>query len=82
MRPRLCLSEFKFSAAANDFAPKFDERFENLLEIQNLRLSVNNRNADDTERHLQGRKFVKFIENDLRHGIEFEFDNDADAFAV
>ena len=82
MRSRFRLSQIKFGATADNLTAKRDKRFEHLFEIQNLRLSVHNRNADDPERHLQLRHFVEFIENNLRHGIAFEFDDDADAFAV
>ncbi len=82
MRAGPGLSQLELRAAAHDLAAKFDKSFEHLLERQHARLAVDDRDVDDAERRLHRRQLVKLVENDLRHGVAFELDDDAHALAV
>src|SRR4051794_32056372 len=82
MCPRLRFAEIELSSAANDLAAKFDEMLEDLLEVENLRLAVDDRDVDDAERRLHRRQLVEFVEDDLRDRVAFQLDDDAHSFAV
>ncbi len=64
------------------FAAKLDERLEHLLEIENARLSVNNREVNNAKRRLHRRQLVELVEHDLRHRIALQLNHDSHTGAI
>ena len=75
-------TQFIFGAAAHDLAAKLDEGFEHLLQGQHAWLAFDNRQIDDAERRLHRRHLIELVQDDLRHRIAFEFDDDPHPFAI
>src|SRR5262245_56854317 len=65
-------------AVAHDFAAEGDEFVERLGQVEDLRLAVDDREVDHPERDLHLRHLVELVQDDLRDGVAFEFDDDAD----
>src|SRR5262249_16600557 len=62
-------------AVAHDLAAEGDELVERLDQIENPRLAVDDREVDHSERDLHLRHLVELVQNDLRDGVAFEFDD-------
>src|SRR6266508_3638327 len=65
-------------AVAYDLAAEGDEFVERLGQVEDLRLAVDDREVDHPERDLHLRHLVQLVQDDLRDGVAFEFDDDAD----
>src|SRR5262245_2196823 len=65
-------------AVAHDLATEGDELVERLGQVENLRLAVDDREVDHPERDLHLRHLVQLVQDDLRDGVAFEFDDDPD----
>src|SRR5262245_22480069 len=65
-------------AVAHDLAAEDDEFVERIGQVEYLRLAVDDREVDHPERDLHLRHLVEFVQDDLRDGVAFEFDDDAD----
>src|SRR5438067_43142 len=77
-RPR----ELVARAPGHDFAAEADERLEHLLEIDDLRPTVDERQHDDPEARLHLRVLVELVQDDLRDLAARQLEHDADALAV
>ena len=69
-------------AARNDFAAVAQEFVQNLLQIQQARLAVHQRNHVDAERVLQLGEFVQLVQHHFGVFAAFELDDDARAVFV
>ena len=69
-------------AARNDFAAVAQKFVQNLLQIQQARLAVHQRNHIDAERVLQLREFVQLVQHHFGVFAAFELDDDARAVFV
>ena len=69
-------------APGDDLAPVAQKRFENLLEIENLRLALDQRHHVDAEDALQGRLRIQVVEHHVAHFAPAQFDNDTQAVLV
>src|SRR5262245_40166322 len=65
-------------AVAHDLAAEVDELVERLDQVENLRLAVDDREVDHSERDLHLSHLVKLVQNDLWDGVALELDDDAD----
>ena len=76
------LAQVEDGAARDDFAPMAHERFEHLLEVQQPRLAVDQRDHVDAEHRLHRRLLVQVVEHDLGDFVALELDDDAHAVLV
>src|SRR5262252_3636795 len=65
-------------AVAHDLATEGDELVERIGQVENLRLAVDDREVDHPERDLHLSHLVQLVQDDLRDGVAFEFDDDSD----
>src|SRR5262245_17998286 len=65
-------------AVAHDLATEGDELVERLGQVENSRLAVDDREVDHPERDLHLSHLVELVQDDLRDGVAFEFDDDSD----
>src|SRR5215831_19150815 len=66
----------------DDLAAEADERLEHLLEVDDLRPAIDQRQHDDAEGRLHLRVLVQLVHHDLRDFAAAELEHDADALAV
>ena len=76
------LAQLVFSATADNFATKIDERLEHLLQRQHPRLAVDDGEIDHAKARLHRRQLEQLIEDDLRHRIALQFDNQAHSVTI
>ena len=77
-----CFFQAEQGAARDDFAAVAQKFVQNLLQIQQARLSVHQRNHVDAERVLQLREFVQLVQHHFGVFAAFELDDDARAVFV
>ena len=69
-------SQFENRASCDDFTPVGKEAFQHLLQVQQLRLTIDQSDHIHTKGILQLGLLEEIIQNDFRHFIAFQFDND------
>ena len=74
--------QIKSGTSDDDLFLMLDIVCEHLLQCQNLRHTVNECQINHAEIILHLRIFIQMIEDDLRIGIAFEFDDDTHTFTV
>ena len=79
MRPLARLAQFKNGTPCNDFTPMREEAIEHLLQVQEARLTVDQRHHVHAEGILQLGLLVQAIEHDFRHFAALELDHHAHA---
>src|SRR6185436_3632669 len=82
MRALARLAQVEQRPASDDLAPVAQERFEQLLDRQQLRLAVDEADHVDAEDALQRRLLVEVVEDDVRQLAALELDDDAHAVLV
>ena len=76
------LAELEARAPHDDFAPVLQEVFEELLEVEQARLVVDQRDHVHAEAVLQLRQLVQVVEDDVGDFAALELDDDAHARLV
>src|SRR6185437_4643468 len=76
------LAQVEARAPHDHFAPVRDEMLEELLEVQQSRLDIDQRDHVHPEAVLKLRQLVQVVLDDLRHFAAFELDDDAHARLV
>ena len=66
----------------DDLVPVLEEVPEHRLEVHHLRLAVDEREHDDAEGGLELRALEELVQDDLRHRVALQFDDDPDPVAV
>src|SRR5688500_14147303 len=82
MCSRVGLPQLKFCAPANNLTPELYEMLQHFLQIQELRLAINDRDIDNAERRLHRRQLVKLVQDHLWDRVALELDHDTHSFAV
>ena len=76
------LAQLEARAAHDDFAPVREEVLEELLEVEQARLAVDQRDHVHAEAVLQLRQLVQVVEDDLGNFAALQLDDDAHAGLV
>ncbi len=82
VRALLGLPEVELRAAHDDRAAVVEEVAEEVLQREDARLPVHDREEDDSERRLQRREREDLVQDDLRDGVALDVDDDAHSLAV
>ena len=82
VRALLRLLEVEERAAHDDLAAVVEEVPEEVLERQDARLPVHDRERDDPERGLERGRREELVQDDLRDGVALQVDDDPHAVAV
>ena len=82
VHPIARLAQIEQRAARDHVAAVVDEVLQRLLERQDLRAPVDDRQHVDAERLLQRRHLLQVVQDDLGDGVLLELDDDAHAVAV
>ncbi len=75
-------AQFEHGTAGNDFATVTNEGFQQVLEVQDPRTAVDQRDDVDTEHRLQLGLGVEVVEDHLRHFAATQLDHDAHTVLV
>ncbi len=78
----LSLLQFELRAAGDDFLAVRDVAVDHLPDVHLARPAVVDGQHDHAESVFELRVLVEIVDHDLRDGVAFEFDDDADAFLV
>ena len=76
------LAQFEHGTTGNHFATVTDEGFQQILEVEDARAAVDQRDDVDTEHRLQLGLGVEVVEDHLRHFAATQFDHDAHTVLV
>ena len=82
VRPVARLRQFELRPARDDLFAELDERFEEILEVQQFGATAADREHVRRERPLRGRVPPQLVQHDLGRRIALQLDDDPDAFAV
>ena len=82
MRPFFGLSEFEGGPPHHDFASMLEEMMQNLLEREDLRAIVHQRQHDDAEGRLELGMFIQIIQHHQGDFIPLQFDNHPNPFTI
>ena len=82
VQPLLGLPQVVGGPPDDRFPPVPEKRLEDLLQVQQLRAVVNDGEHVDAEGFLKARVLVQGVDDDLRHGVALELNDDAHAVAV
>ena len=75
----LSLAQLVASTSGNNVLLVLQIVFQHLLEVQNTRLAVNQRQHDDTKGALQGSMLVQTVQNNVRNSITLQLNNNLHA---
>ena len=82
MAPALGLTQQELSTAADHLDAVVQELLHHLLHRQELRAAIDQREQADADRRLQRAVLVDLVQDQVRVGAAFEFDDQPDGFAV
>ena len=82
MAPLARLAQLEHGAAGDDLAPVHEEELEELLEVQETRLVVDQRDHVHAEAVLQLRQLEEIVQHDVGDFAALELDDEAHALLV
>ena len=82
MSPGLCFGEVEPGPSCDYYLLVLEILFEDLPEVEDLRLAVNEREHDHAERCLQSGMLVQSVQDDVRINVLLELDYDPCSFSV
>ena len=82
MQPLLGLTQVVGRAPRDDFFTVIEETLERFFEVEQFRPAIDDGEQVDAEGFLQRGVLVELVDNDFRHRVALELDDDAHSFAI